>query len=297
MTIAARCALSISMLFSSVLPAGQHLEQSWHWENAETEVMATLWQAADSPPASLIALCPGRGVAASSYSKLVGALVLRGFAVIAVDIPRIGRVTFPNGRSIPPSDDFRPSFELITGPYEAVDEFFEPAVRQGLVAWSLALEKLRETTGMTGPGMTMGAFGHSLGGRICGALVGQDSRFLAYASMEGVPPRNTRRSGMEAASLQMYSSELPEEMALPNIRELFDNAKGPSFLLRLEGFGHNSLTDGPLENPERYAYEIDPMTAMNTLERLLGDFFSKYLGNGEFTPSGFPTVTVKGVRY
>jgi hypothetical protein len=54
-------------------------------------------------------------------------------------------------------------------------------------------------------------------------LTGTNDRFVAFAAIKGVPPRHIRQHGMEAASLMLYSSELPEDIALPNIRELFDN--------------------------------------------------------------------------
>ena len=51
--------------------------------------------------------------------------------MLAVDLPAIGYVEFPDGRTVDPSPDYRPSFELITGPYAKVDAFFEPAVEIG----------------------------------------------------------------------------------------------------------------------------------------------------------------------
>ncbi|MEJ2258277.1 MAG: hypothetical protein P8X98_15045 [Woeseiaceae bacterium] len=46
---------------------------------------------------------------------------------------------------------------------------------------------------------------------------------VVLAAMEGVPLPHIRQHGMAAASLMLCSSELTEDMALPNIRELFDN--------------------------------------------------------------------------
>lgn len=312
----------------------------WHWQDRQgdalLEVMAQLWypsrdtggattryrplggQAFDrvrqhsignaafaslDSAAPVILICPGRGTNRYYYTSLAEDLASRGFAVFAVDIPLTGYVEFPDGRIIEPSPAFRPSFELITGPYDKVDEFFEPAVETGLRHLRLALDKLAAINMNDPAGIlagrlnlrSLGAFGHSLGGRICGALAGTDERVVAYATMEGVPPREIRRNGMRAASLQLYSSELPEEMALPNIRELYDSRIAESTILRVEGLGHNSVTDRPLVFPDGYELAVSAERGLEVFRHILGAFFQAHLGIGEFSPAGLaaaPEVTV-----
>lgn len=242
--------------------------------------------------APVIVLCPGRGTNRYYYTTLAEDLASRGFAVFGVDIPYIGYAEFPDGRVVEPSDIYRPSFELITGPYEKVDKFFEPAVTTGLAHLRFALDHLAELNDYDPAGTltkrlrmdSMGAFGHSLGGRICGALVGNDKRVTAYASMEGVPPRAIRQNGMAAASLMLYSSELPEEMALPNIRELYDNRTEEATILRLEGFGHNSVTDRPLIFPDSFNYAVDATRGLKVVRHVLAQFFEAHLKDGAFSP-------------
>ena len=188
--------------------AGDPSIETWEWQVGEQRIMATLWKSTTAESQPVVALCPGRGTPAAMYGQLAKSLAARGLAVFAVDIPRVGDVTYPDGSRIPPDDAFRPSFELITGPYEQVDRFFEPAVVLGMSAWRLALKRLSDQQIPELKMATMGAVGHSLGGRICGALVAADERFVAYGTMEGVPPRDIRTSGMTAVSLQMYSSAL-----------------------------------------------------------------------------------------
>lgn len=303
----------------------------WHWQQREAsddellEVMAQLWYPTSvvggdharyrplggesfdrirqssigaAPFASLpdeapvVVVCPGRGTNRYYYTSIAEELSSQGFAVLAVDIPQIGDVEFPDGRIVEPSGQFRPSFELITGPYEKVDAFFETAVSIGMKHLRLALKNLAELNDNDPAGIvtarlnlrTIGAFGHSLGGRLCGALAGRDPRVVALAAMEGVPPRKERQQGIAAASLMLYSSELPEDMALPNIRELFDNRKAEATILRLEGFGHNSVTDLPLIDPDNFDYEIDPRDAIDIMRGILTDFFVAHLMDGSFSP-------------
>jgi dienelactone hydrolase len=232
----------------------------------------------------VVVICPGRGVGRHSYTSLAEDLASHGYFVLAIDSPHSGRVRYPSGRHLPPSARYKIPFETLIGPYEKVDAFFEEAARFGAgdVAFAVGeLERLNRAdpahrlTGKLDLSQ-LAVFGHSLGGRIAGAAVAMDSRFVAYAAMEGVPPRAPRNGGLDAAALQLVSSALPE-MALPNIRELVPNRRNDVFIATLEGFGHNSATDLPLLYPEEYSYEIDPLLALQTCRKLVRRFFDEYL--------------------
>ncbi len=254
-------------------------------------------------PSPLALVCPGRGTNHRYYTSLAEDLASHGYAVLAVDSPTIGAAEFPDGRVIAASDRFRPSFELITGPYEKVDAFFEPAVKLGLADLQFAIGRL-EAIVATDPGKRLDgridttriyAFGHSLGGRLCGALAASDDRVVALAAMEGVPPRPARRGGINAATLMLYSSALPEEMALPNIREVFDYRRAESSILRLEGFGHNSVTDQPLLFPEDFSYPVAPHRALALTRRIVLAFFEARRISQPFRPRRLarePEITV-----
>lgn len=170
------------------------------------------------------------------------------------------------------------------GPYAKVDEFFQEAAQQGAADISFALQRLAEVD-RDDPGgrftgrldfSRLGAFGHSLGGRIAGAAVAADPRFVAYASMEGVPPRAARNAGLDAAVLMLLSSELPD-MAQPNIREIIPNRRNDVYLVTLQGFGHNSVADLPLLRPQEYGYAVEPVAALETVRDLLRTFFARYI--------------------
>ena len=85
-------------------------------------------------------------------------------------------------------------------------------------------------------------------------------------------------------------------MAPPNIRELYDNARGPSFLLRLKGFGHNSITDGPVRSPDAYGYAIDPQRALHVFDSLIGGLMEATLGGESYVLPKISEVTVKGEK-
>ncbi len=232
----------------------------------------------------VLVIAPGRGVARHFYTSIAEDLASHGYFVLAVDSPHSGRVVYPDGRAIPPAAQYRIPFEVLTGPYEKVDEFFQEAADLGASDIAFALRQLaalnesdpaRRFSGRLDLSR-LGAFGHSLGGRIIGAAVAADSRFVAYASMEGVPPRAARKGGMDAAVLMLVSSALPD-MAQPNIRDIIPNRRNDVYVVTLEGFGHNSVTDLPLLEPEEYEYEVSPDEALDISRLLLRSFYDQYV--------------------
>jgi predicted dienelactone hydrolase len=219
-------------------------------------------------PLPVLVIAPGRGVARHFYTTIAEDLASHGYFVLAVDSPHSGRVVYPDGRSIPPSTRYRIPFEILTGPYERVDQFFAEAAELGAADLAFALQRLAEIN-QKDPARRftgrlelsrLGAFGHSLGGRIAGAAVAADSRFVAYASMEGVPPRAPRKGGMDAAVLMLVSSVLPD-MAQPNIRDIIPKRRNDVYAATLSGFGHNSVTDLPLLEPEEYSTKSSQLLA------------------------------------
>lgn len=232
----------------------------------------------------VILIGPGRGVASHFYTSLAEDLASHGYFVAAVNMPHIGRVAYPDGRVIPPSDDYALPFETLIGPYEEVDRFFEPATALGAADIEFALRRLEAVNDSDPDGRfsgrldldQIGAFGHSLGGRLIGEVVDRDDRFAAYASMEGVPPRQARKSGMDAAVLMMLSSTLPD-IAQPNIRDVIGERRNDVYIATLGGYGHNSVTDLPLLRPEEYDYGVDFDRGMATVREILRLFYGEYL--------------------
>jgi pimeloyl-ACP methyl ester carboxylesterase len=239
--------------------------------------------------APVILLCPGRGLRALWNSALAEELASHGYAVFGIDSPGIGRAVFSDGRNIPPSPEYRASPELMRGPYENVDRFFEPVTALGAADISFAFERIRELD-QDDPQRRftnrldferVGLFGHSLGARICGAAAAALPGVRAYASMEGVPPRDVRRNGaIPGAALMMYSSEFPEAVALPNVEEIIPNRANDVFLARFQGLGHNSTTDLPLVDGASYA--ASPIEGSRLTRMTILDFFDAYLGDDTF---------------
>ncbi|MCB0279674.1 MAG: hypothetical protein KDD94_09245 [Calditrichaeota bacterium] len=230
--------------------------------------------------AHLIVIAPGRGTERFFYTMLAEEFASHGYIVISIDIPHTGDVTYESGERVPPNQKYKPPSGLLTGPYEKVDEFFVEAVTLGARDIAFALKKIEEENARFFKGKLdmsrMGLYGHSLGGRIGGQAVADDPRFKAFITMEAVAPRDIRRNGMSAAVVMCLSKAIVP-YAIFNIGEVVPLRKSDTYIIILDKFGHNSMTDIPVLDPNAYNYEVDPHTAMKISRELLLRFFDQYV--------------------
>jgi dienelactone hydrolase len=229
----------------------------------------------------LIIIVPGRGTERFLYTTIAEELASQGFVVASVDMPEIGYVIFQDGFTLYPSDDFKTPSGMMTGPYELVDAFFERPTEIGYQDLIFSLEKITElnTTAFAGKMdlKTIGVFGHSLGGRIAGALTAKSEQVKALATMEGIPPRDVRYEGKIVVPSLMMCGSGTLKYAEDNYNSFIDNRKNIVYLTELVDFGHNSMTDNPYIFPENFKYEIDPQKALEISRTLLTDFFKEHL--------------------
>jgi predicted dienelactone hydrolase len=245
---------------------------------------------ADAPVAKtveampIIVVCPGRGTSRHYYTTIAEDLASHGYAVIAIDSPHSGLVVCPDGRFVPANPRYKPSAELMSGPYEKVDEFFSEAAALGAqdVAFVLReIEHLNTVDGSLGGRLDLeriGIFGHSLGGRIAGAAAGSDARIRAYAAMESVPPRDIRRGGMDAAVAMLIGEDFPPA-AVANLQEVVPRRRNDVVLVRLAGLDHNSVTDEPLVDAVDSVADDSARRALALATGFLRSFFDRYLRN------------------
>jgi dienelactone hydrolase len=229
----------------------------------------------------LIIIVPGRGTERFLYTTIAEELASQGFVVASIDMPEVGYVIFQDGFTLYPSDDFKTPGGMMAGPYELVDAFFEGPTEIGYQDLIFFLEKITElnTTAFAGKMdlNTIGVFGHSLGGRIAGALTAKAEQVKALATMEGIPPRDVRYEGKIVVPSLMMCGSGTLKYAVDNYNSFIDNRKNIVYLTELVNFGHNSMTDNPYIFPENFKYEIDPKKALEISRTLLADFFKEYL--------------------
>ncbi|MTB50084.1 alpha/beta fold hydrolase [Lewinella sp. W8] len=242
-----------------------------------------------SGKAPVIVVVPGRGTERYLYTVLAEELSSHGYVVVSVDMPGIGYTVYGDGLVIPPSKDFRPPRGMMGGPYEKVDSFFQAPTELGVEDLTLVLRHLEElnradaANRFTGRLQLdgIGLFGHSLGGRIAGALAARDGRVKAYASMEGIPPRAVRYEGQITFPTLLLCSDGTWPYAKENYGSMIENRSAAVFMVLLPGFGHNSLTDNPLIYPDNFRSEIDPATGLTVGRKLLLTYYDALLRDGD----------------
>ncbi len=236
----------------------------------------------------LILVCPGRGVKHCAYTVIAESLSSRGYVVAAIGMPGIGNVSFSDGYQARPDPRFQPSRGLMSGPYEKVDEFFETPTEIGRQDLDLAVRRLRKLNEGDPSNRfinkldlsNIGIFGHSLGGRVGGAFAAANTSVKAYISMEGIAPRRARFEGLLHMPVAMMCSSGTLPYAKQNYQTLIDGRTEQVFMIELQKFGHNSVTDLPLIDPDRFNYEIEPKLGLLTSVKVIERFFDTHLKRG-----------------
>lgn len=236
---------------------------------------------ADGADAKLILIAPGRGTQRFAYTTIAEELASHGYVVAAVDMPEIGYVRYTDGLVVRASEQFRPPRGMMGGPYEKVDQFFEVPAQMGYEDLEFAYAQIvvlteadvnNRFTGMINAS-EVGVFGHSLGGRIAGKFAVENPNVKAYISMEGIPPRDIRYGGKMKMPVALLCSSGTWPYARENYFSLIDNRSQPVYMLELETFGHNSVTDHPFLFPDRFTYTIDPDLGLHISRKIVLDYF------------------------
>ena len=236
---------------------------------------------------NLIVLAPGRGTERFLYTTLIEDLASNGFVVASVDMPLIGYTIFGDGFIVKPSSAFQPPSGMMGGPYEKVDEFFETPTTMGVSDLEFVYEQLLDLNKKDPNDRftekidmeNIGIFGHSLGGRIAGLFTAKHSFVKAYASMEGIPPRDVRYQGKIKIQTAMLCSRGTYPYAIDNYNSFIDNSSSPVYFVVMEDFGHNSVTDNPFIYPESFNYKIQPETGLDISRNLITGYFKMELRN------------------
>lgn len=252
---------------------------------------------------NLVLISPGRGTERYMYTTIAEDLASNGLIVASVDMPEIGYTIYHDGFIVKASKEFQTPDGMMSGPYEKVDEFYEKPTKIGYKDLEFTLKKITElnsddiTNRFTGKIKldAIGIFAHSLGGRIAGEFAARNSKVKAYVSMEGIPPRDVRFQGKIKCPSLMLCSSGTWPYAKDNYNDFITNRSNTVYMIELEDFGHNSLTDNPFIYPEWFKYKINPEIGLRIGRILVTRFFEKYLlGINEFVPT---LKTLDNIKY
>lgn len=232
--------------------------------------------------APLVVLCPAAKTSRTYYTSIAEELASHGYVVLAVDVPYVGFVIYPDGRQI--SNVFPVPSPLIGGPYPPIDQFFEipGALEASDLRFALtSLERLSDDD----PAhrfthkidwQHLGAFGHSLGSKGCAGVAADDHRFGAVATMEGAFPIAVRQQGLKAPSLLLFGVGLPQPVRTV-IRELIPNRRDDVYDLTLPKFLHHNVDELAIIFPTSFPSLMDPYVGLAEARDVLLTFFDQNL--------------------
>ncbi len=133
----------------------------------------------------------------------------------------------------------------------------------------------------------VGVVGHSFGGAASGQAALTDRRIAAGINMDGLQAGDMVDRAVEVPFVFMHHDNRGAANPTPNVN-LFRRAKGPAWLLVIEGSGHYNFSDfslpvlsevAPL--PEGALGAIDGRRFVEILDAIVVAFFDAYLRNGE----------------
>lgn len=284
---------------SGDLPVASYNPSNPKYQNITTHSVLNAKPIRSDKKFPVIFVIPGRGTSRMAYTILAEDLASRGYFVLSIDMPEIGYVKYENGHEIVPSDSYNPGV-LMRGPYEKVDSFFQTPVKIGLQDLEFVFRKIQSSIrGHEENNIwnkldlkNVGILSHSLGGRIGGAWADKNMNIKAYLSMEGIPPREIRYNGLNVAQCHLVTSGT-YPYAKENYSSITDNHISDTYLIILDKYGHNSITDYPILNPGGYGYEIDPQEALTTIVEICLSFFDQYLRDGKMKLANYEKENVR----
>ena len=251
--------------------------------------------------APVIVICPGSRVARYYYTSVAEDLASHGYVALVIDSPHIGSTRYPDGRYFPAI--FFPTPQMMQGPYAAIDQFFELPGALGAGDVAFALDQLKKVSGndparrLTGKldWRRLGAYGHSLGARICGGAVMADNRFAALAIVEGAVPIEARERGLKTPVLIVLGPNLPLGPRT-TVLDYIPGRRDETYVLRWDKFLHNNLDDLGIVLPQFFPSIADPVMLMEQGRVILRTFFDQYVretGASTLSLSQPPRITVE----
>jgi len=153
----------------------------------------------------------------------------------------------------------------------------------------------------------IGVIGHSFGGAASGQACLSDARITAGINMDGLQVGDMIDMSIEKPFFFMHHDNLQALNKTPN-KHLFQRARGPAYLMVIEGSGHYNFSDFSLPAiseaalvPEGALGSIDGMRFIKILNDCVVTFFDMYLKENmsrsvEKVSQNYPEIKLKTNR-
>ena len=248
--------------------------------------------------APVIVFATGRSTGSFDYTALGEELASHGYIVLGVDSPHHSKVVLPDGTLAPvrfPS--MRPStypsgFDSAQVPMNALVSADLRFVLGRLGAIDRDDPLLRQRLDPERVGMA----GHSNGGMAGSRACAAERMCRVFLGIEGMQTRELRLGGVDKPYGLVYSEQTLAFDTLGVFTEMRLHARGPFVLYRVNGVGHNSVTDLLMVRPTLFSYQIEPKRGLDIMRALTRGFFDRYLlgrASGDSLAASFPEVRVE----
>jgi dienelactone hydrolase len=281
----------------------EHLDAAANeWTQLHARVRTHSW--ANVPFSTRVARGPvivfatGRSTATFDYTTLAEDLASHGYVVVGVDSPHHSKVVLPDGTLLPvqfPSmgpSTYPNGFDSAQAP---MNRLVSADVRF-VVRRLIRLDREHPILGGHLDLTRVGLAGHSNGGMAGSRACADEPSCRAFFSIEGMQTRELRLNGVDKPYGLLYSEATLAFDTLQVFTEMRRHAKGPFVLYRVNGAGHNSVTDLLFVRPTLFSYPIDPRRGAAVTHAITRAFFDQYLlgrpGAGDVA-AGMPEVKVE----
>jgi len=290
---------------ATLAPYAEHLDAAANeWTQLHARVRTHSW--ASSPFSSrvgrapVIVFAPGRSTATFDYTTLAEDLASHGYVVIGVDSPHHSKVVLPDGTLLPvrfPSmgpSTYPNGFDSAQVPMNRLVSADLRFVVGRLARLDREHPILRGHLDLAHVGMA----GHSNGGMAGSRACAEEPSCRAFFSIEGMQTRELRLGGVDKPYGLLYSEQTLAFDTLKVFTEMRLHAKGPFVLYRVNGAGHNSVTDLLLVRPNLFSYSMDPRRGIDVTHAITRAFFDRYLLGNRTPEDGLSAIPeLKVERY
>ena len=248
--------------------------------------------------APVLVLAPGRIAAASDYTALAEDLASHGYVVVGIDSPGHSKIFRADGALEPvrfgpmPPSSYPDGFDQLQEPMNLlVGGDLRFALAQ-LDALDRSDPLLRGRLALDSVGMVGHSNGAMAGSRACAA----EARCRAFLGIEGSQTREIRLGGNEKPFGLVYGEQTLSFDTQGVFTRMWDHAKAPFTLYRVDQAGHNSFTDLPISRPGLFDYPMAPERGVEVTRTIVRSFFDYYLGRatgGNALAAPMPEVRIQ----
>ena len=284
-------------------PYAEHLDAAANeWVALHARVRTHSYPGAPFPDkgarAPVIVLATGRSTATFDYTTLAEDLASHGYVVVGVDSPFHSKVVLADGSLAPirfPSmgpSTYPTGFDSAQAPMNALVSADLRFVLRRLATIDREDPVLR---GRLDPAR-VGMVGHSNGGMAGSRACAQEPSCRTFLGVEGMQTRELRLGGVDKPYGLLYSEQTLAFDTLRVFTEMRLHARAPFVLYRVNGAGHNSVTDLLMVRPALFSYPIEPRRGLDVTRAIVRGFFDRYLlgkASGDSAATSFPEVKVE----